>query len=88
MEIGADPAEARGKPSGGKIVVTRGRRLLMGVALVRDILVTLCGLMVLLVPLLLWVAWSKWLFWLIMAGGCTALLVIYVLIWTAPDERF
>jgi hypothetical protein len=53
----------------------------------RDIVVTICGLMALLLPLLLWIAWSKWLFWLVIAGGCTALLVIYVLIWTA-DEHF
>jgi hypothetical protein len=59
-----------------------------GGRMIRDILVTICGLMALLTPLLLWVAWSKALFWLIMAGGCTALLVIYVLIWTAPDEHF
>jgi hypothetical protein len=55
---------------------------------VRSILITACGLVALFTPLFLWVAWSQWAFWLIIACGCAALLVIYVLIWTAPDKRF
>ena len=56
--------------------------------LVRGALITVCGLAALFTPLLLWFAWSKGTFWLVMAGGCAALLVIYVIIWTSPDEHF
>jgi hypothetical protein len=58
-----------------------------GITLVRGVLITVCGLFALFTPLLLWLAWSKAMFWLVMAGGCTALLIIYVLIWSSPDER-
>ena len=53
-----------------------------------SILITACGLGVLLTPLFLWVAWSPWAFWFVMAGGCTALLIIHALLWTSPDEPF
>jgi hypothetical protein len=56
-------------------------------AALHSILITACGLGVLLTPLFLWVAWSPWAFWLVMAGGCTALLIIHALLWT-PDEPF
>lgn len=57
-------------------------------SVLRSILVTACGLGALFTPLFLWIAWSPWAFWLIMAGGCAALLIIYVLIWTSPDDDF
>lgn len=49
-------------------------------------LITACGLVALVTPLFLWVAWSPWLFWLALATGCAALLIVYVLIWSSPDE--
>jgi hypothetical protein len=55
---------------------------------VRGALITVCGLVALLTPLLLWVAWSPQTFWLVTASGCAALLIIYVIIWTSPDEDF
>ena len=54
----------------------------------RGALITVCGLFALVTPLLLWLAWSKETFWLTMALGCIALLIIYALIWSSPDERF
>ena len=69
-------------------IVHRPSRPLGKEPLVRSILITACGLVALFTPLFLWVAWSQWAFWLIIACGCAALLVIYVLIWTAPDKRF
>jgi hypothetical protein len=59
-----------------------------GTTLVRGVLITVCGLIALFTPLLLWLAWSQWTFWLTMALGCAALLIIYALIWSAPDEPF
>jgi hypothetical protein len=52
----------------------------------RSALITVCGLIALFTPLLLWTAWSQWMFWLIIATGCAALLIIYFLIWSSPDE--
>jgi hypothetical protein len=52
----------------------------------RSILITVAGLVALFTPLLLWMAWSQWMFWLVIASGCAALLLIYVLIWSSPDE--
>ena len=52
----------------------------------RGILITICGLVALFTPLLLWMAWSQWMFWLIIAFGCASLLIIYLLIWSSPDE--
>jgi hypothetical protein len=54
---------------------------------VRGVLITVCGLIALFTPLLLWLAWSKPMFWLIIALGCAALLIIYALVWSAPDEH-
>jgi hypothetical protein len=59
-----------------------------GITLVRGALITVCGLIALVTPLLLWLAWSKQTFWLVLALGCAALLIIYALIWSSPDERF
>jgi hypothetical protein len=53
----------------------------------RSILITACGLVALFTPLLLWLAWSKPAFWLFIAMGCAAILIIYVLIASAPDGR-
>jgi hypothetical protein len=55
--------------------------------MLRDVLMTIGGLVALLTPLLLWIAWSQWLFWLVIATGCAALLIIYLVIWIAPDGR-
>jgi hypothetical protein len=53
----------------------------------RSILITACGLVALFTPLLLWLAWSTTAFWLVIAAGCAAILMIYVLIASAPDGR-
>jgi hypothetical protein len=50
--------------------------------------ITVCGLIALFSPLLLWMAWSITMFWAVLAGGCGALLAIYFLIWSSPDETF
>jgi hypothetical protein len=65
-------------------IASRDRRS----ALIRGILITVCGLVALLTPLLLWTAWSPRMFWLIIASGCAALLILYVLIWTSRDGDF
>jgi hypothetical protein len=61
---------------------------MQGSTLVRGVLITVCGLIALVTPLLMCLAWSTDMFWLIMAVGCAALLIIYALILSSPDERF
>jgi hypothetical protein len=55
---------------------------------VRSALITVCGLVALFTPLALWVAWSPWMFWLILACGCAALVIIYLVLEHSPDEFF
>jgi hypothetical protein len=55
--------------------------------MLRDVLMTIGGLVALLTPLLLWIAWSQWLFWLVIATGCAAMVIIYFVIWISPDGR-
>jgi hypothetical protein len=56
--------------------------------LIRGTLITVCGLVALFTPLLLWTAWSPRMFWLIIASGCAALLILYLLIWTSRNGDF
>ena len=53
-----------------------------------NIAVTVCGLVALMTPLLLWVAWSRPVFWLIILVACAAILALLLLIRWWPHERF
>ena len=53
---------------------------------VRDIAITILGLIALFAPLLLWTAWSRTMFWLILALGCGAVIAIFVLVRLSRDE--
>ena len=61
------------------------RDLLMAL---RETVVTICGLVALFSPILLWSAWSPDVFFAVLAGGCAAILLAYVLIMSAPDDHF
>lgn len=50
--------------------------------------ITVCGLVALTSPLLLWMAWSTTTFWLVLAAGCGAIVVIYLLVWSSRDQAF
>ena len=56
--------------------------------MIRNIAITVCGLIALFTPLLLWTAWSRPMFWLIIGVGCAAILTILLLIRRWPDEKF
>ena len=58
----------------------------MIVSCLRDALITTCGLIALISPVVLWTAWSTTIFFAVLAGGCGAILVIYLLIAFSPDE--
>jgi hypothetical protein len=52
----------------------------------RDIAITMLGLIALFTPLLLWTAWSQAMFWLILAVGSGAVVAIFLLIRLFPDR--
>lgn len=44
------------------------------------------GMIALATPLMLWMAWSPLMFRIVLYGGVTAIFLIYMLIWSSPDE--
>ena len=54
----------------------------------REAVITICGLVALISPVVLWTAWSTTVFYAVLAAGCGAVLVIYLLIAFSPDEDF
>lgn len=55
---------------------------------IRNNCITICGMVTLFSPLLLWIAWSKFLLYAILIAFCIALVVLYVLVRYYPDEYF
>jgi hypothetical protein len=53
----------------------------------REAVITLCGLIALISPVVLWTAWSTTVFSAVLAVGCGAILVVYLLIAFSPDEE-
>jgi hypothetical protein len=56
------------------------------VLLLYEALVAICGLVALISPVVLWSAWSPTVFMAVLASGCAAILLAYVLILSAPDD--
>lgn len=54
--------------------------------LLRDIGITLGGVIALLAPLALWVAWSPAVFSVILLIGCAAIGIVFLLVWLSKDE--
>jgi hypothetical protein len=52
----------------------------------REAVITLCGLVALISPVVLWTAWSTTVFCAVLAVGCSAILIVYMLIIWTPDE--
>ena len=50
------------------------------IGVLRDVAITVFGLIALFTPLLLWTVWSRTMFWLILAVGCAAVIAIFLLI--------
>jgi hypothetical protein len=53
----------------------------------RGATITICGLIALVSPVVLWTAWSTTVFYAVLAVGCGAILLIYLLI-SFADEDF
>ena len=49
-------------------------------------LITICGLVALISPVVLWTAWSITMFKATLVVGLAAILIIYLLIEVAPDD--
>ena len=60
----------------------------MIVTWLREALITLCGLIALITPVVLWTAWSTTAFYAVLAAGCGAVLLACLLIALSPDEDF
>jgi peptidoglycan/LPS O-acetylase OafA/YrhL len=52
----------------------------------REAAITVCGLIALISPVVLWTAWSTTVFYAVLAAGCGAILIIYLLVTWSPDE--
>jgi hypothetical protein len=65
--------------------LVRGEAML--VRWLRGATITICGLIALVSPVVLWTAWSTTVFYAVLAVGCGAILLIYLLI-SFADEDF
>ena len=52
----------------------------------REAAITICGLIALISPVVLWTAWSTTLFYAVLALGCGSILIIYLLIRLGPED--
>ena len=52
----------------------------------RQSAISFLGIVALLSPLFLWMTWSPLSFRLVLYGGVSAVLLIYLLIWSSPDD--
>ncbi len=56
--------------------------------LLHEALVAICSLVALISPVVLWSAWSPTVFMAVLASGCAAILMAYLLILSGPDDAF
>jgi uncharacterized membrane protein len=54
---------------------------------VRQSAISFLGMTALVSPLFLWMTWSPLSFRIVLYGGVSAVLLIYLLIWSSPDEE-
>jgi hypothetical protein len=52
----------------------------------RNVAITVCGLIALFAPLFLWLAWNTAIFWLVLGVGCGAVVAVYLLVRLAPQD--
>jgi Zn-dependent protease len=53
----------------------------------RNIAITVCGLIALSAPLFLWLAWDKAMFWAVLAVGCGAVVAVFLLVRLSPEDK-
>jgi hypothetical protein len=53
----------------------------------RNLAITVCGLIALFAPLFLWIAWDKAVFWVVLAVGCGAVVAVFLLVRLAPEDK-
>lgn len=62
-------------------------RITMENSVLRNIAITVCGLIALFSPLFLWIAWDQAVFWIVLAVGCGAVVAAFLLVRMSPEER-
>jgi hypothetical protein len=55
--------------------------------MLRNFAITVCGLLALFAPLFLWMAWDRVVFWIVLAGGCGAVAVVFLLVRLGPEDK-
>ena len=55
--------------------------------MLRNIAITVCGLIALFAPLFLWMAWDRGVFWVVLAIGCGAVAAVFLLVRWAPEDK-
>ena len=55
--------------------------------MLRNVAITVCGLVALFAPLFLWMAWGRAVFWVVLAVGCGAVVAVFLLVRLSPEDR-
>ena len=55
--------------------------------MLRNVAITVCGLVALFAPLFLWLAWDRAVFWVVLAVGCGAVVAVFLLVRLAPEDK-
>ena len=55
--------------------------------MLRNVAITVCGLIALSAPLFLWLAWDKAMFWVVLAVGCGAVVAVFLLVRLSPEDK-
>ena len=51
------------------------------------LVMSVCGMVAMVTPLLLWVSWTKAMFWGVLGAGGGAIAVFMLLVWLAPGKH-
>ena len=55
---------------------------------IRQGCVSLCGIIALVSPLLLWVTWSKLVFYIVVSTAVISVLIVYIIVTFGPDDHY
>lgn len=55
--------------------------------MLRNVAITVFGLIALFAPLFLWLAWDKAVFWIVLAVGCGAVVAVFLLVRLLPQDK-
>lgn len=55
---------------------------------IRQGCVSLCGIIALVSPLLLWISWSKVVFYIVVSTAVISVLIVYIIVRFGPDDTY